>query len=108
VDLVIVSTYFRLLESLQLTFWFAWTYLWQDRIRKAQKEAADSNLQMALAGAVSFADKAVAQSEVYCVLRIDVGLDNKAVREAVTMVMDKHKVFKSSSFSTAICVSWVY
>lgn len=77
----------------------------QDRIRKAQKEAADSNLQTALAGAVSFADKAVAQSEVYCVLRIDVGLDNKAVREAVTMVMDKHKVLKCSSFSTAIGVS---
>ncbi|KAH9543369.1 hypothetical protein CY35_13G061100 [Sphagnum magellanicum] len=71
----------------------------QDRIRKAQKEAADSNLQTALAGAVSFADKAVAQSEVYCVLRIDVGLDNKAVREAVTMVMDKHKDLSVMVFS---------
>ncbi|CAK9201668.1 unnamed protein product [Sphagnum troendelagicum] len=71
----------------------------QDRIRKAQKEAADSNLQTALAGAVSFADKAVAQSEVYCVLRIDVGLDNKAVREAVSMVMDKHKDLSVMVFS---------
>lgn len=51
-----------------------------------------SNLQTALNGAVEFADAAVAQSQPYCVLRIDVGLDTNAVREAVTLVMEKHKV----------------
>lgn len=67
----------------------------QDRIRKAQKAAAGSNLQTALNGAVASADAAVAQSLPYCVLRIDVGLDTNAVREAVTLVMDKHKVFST-------------
>lgn len=49
-------------------------------------------MQTALNGAVEFADAAVAQSQPYCVLRIDVGLDTNAVREAVTLVMEKHKV----------------
>jgi hypothetical protein len=64
----------------------------QERIRKAQKAAAGSNLQTALNGAVASADAAVAESQPFCVLRIDVGLDTNAVREAVTLVMDKHKV----------------
>ncbi len=60
---------------------------------------------MALAGAVSSADKAVTQNEVYCDVWIDVGLDTKAVWEAVTIVMDKHKVFQSLLFLNIIlCV----
>ncbi len=39
---------------------------------------ADTNLKMVLAGAVSSADKAVTQNEVYCDVQIDVGLDTKA------------------------------
>ena len=64
----------------------------QERIRTAQKTAAGSNLQFALHGAVAPADAAVAQRQPHCVLRIDVGLDTDAVREAVTLVMEKHKV----------------
>ncbi len=51
------------------------------------------------------ADKAVTQNEVYCDVRIDVGFDTKAVWEAVTIVMDKHKVFQSPLFLNFIlCV----
>jgi alanyl-tRNA synthetase len=71
----------------------------QDRIRKAQKAAAGSNLQTALHGAVASADTAVAGDQPYCVLRIDVGLDTNAVREAVTLVMDKHKDLAVMIFS---------
>ncbi len=39
---------------------------------------ADTNLKMVLAGAVSSADKAVTQNEVYCDVQIDVGFDTKA------------------------------
>lgn len=71
----------------------------QERIRKAQKAAAGSNLQTALNGAVSSADTAVAQNQPFCVLRIDVGLDTNAVREAVTLVMEKHKDLAVMIFS---------
>jgi len=58
-------------------------------------------LQTALHGAVASADTAVAGDQPYSVLRIDVGLDTNAVREAVTLVMDKHKVFSTLLSSTA-------
>jgi hypothetical protein len=63
----------------------------QERIRTAQKAAAGTNLQAALRGAVASADAAVAQSQSHFVLRIDDGLDANTVREAVTLVMEKHK-----------------
>ncbi|KAG0615366.1 hypothetical protein M758_5G035500 [Ceratodon purpureus] len=71
----------------------------QERIKKAQKAAAGSNLQTALNGAVASADVAVAENQLFCVLRIDVGLDTNAVREAVTLVMDKHKALAVMIFS---------
>ena len=57
-------------------------------------------MQTALNGAVASADAAVAESQPFCVLRIDVGLDTNAIREAVTLVMEKHKVcFRLLSFT---------
>lgn len=56
-------------------------------------------MQTALNGAVSSADTAVAQNQPFCVLRIDVGLDTNAVREAVTLVMEKHKDLAVMIFS---------
>lgn len=71
----------------------------QDRIRRAQNAAAGSNLQTALNGAVKFADAVVGQRVPYCVFRIDVGFDASAVKEAVTLVMEKHKDLAVMIFS---------
>lgn len=49
--------------------------------------------------------KQLHKNEVYCDVQIDVSLDTKAVWEAVTIVMDKHKVFQSLLFLNFIlCV----
>ncbi|KAJ7564423.1 hypothetical protein O6H91_02G016900 [Diphasiastrum complanatum] len=71
----------------------------QDRIRKEQKAAAGANLQLAINTAIDVADKKASDGEACCILRIDVGLDTNAIREAVTSVMDRHKDLAVMLFS---------
>eukprot|EP00897_Mesotaenium_endlicherianum_P008942 jgi/Mesen1/8076/ME000434S07323 len=55
-----------------------------ERIRAAQKAASGTNLQTAITAAVARAGVAAASGETTCVMRIDVGLDTNAVKEAVS------------------------
>ncbi|XP_024378680.1 alanine--tRNA ligase isoform X2 [Physcomitrium patens] len=63
----------------------------QEGIKQAQKSAGAASLQLKLNEAVTSADVAVALCQEYCVLRIDDGLDANAVREAASLVIEKHK-----------------
>eukprot|EP00475_Leptophrys_vorax_P008856 TRINITY_DN15787_c0_g1_i1.p1 TRINITY_DN15787_c0_g1~~TRINITY_DN15787_c0_g1_i1.p1 ORF type:complete len:555 (+),score=81.92 TRINITY_DN15787_c0_g1_i1:138-1667(+) len=63
----------------------------QDRIRAAQKATAGANLKVAIQTAVETAAAAAAAGESVCVLRIDVGVDPNAIREAVTTVLNQQK-----------------
>ncbi|CAI5984473.1 unnamed protein product [Closterium sp. NIES-64] len=62
-----------------------------DRLRQAQKAAAGANLKLAIQTAVETAAAAAAAGESVCVLRIDVGLDPNAIREAVVTVLGQQK-----------------
>lgn len=64
----------------------------QERLFKAKKATAGANLKVAIETAVETAGVAAAEGKPFCVLRIDVGLDASAVREAVTTVLGKHPV----------------
>lgn len=54
---------------------------------------------------MEFADAAVAHGQGYSVLRIDVGLDTNALKEAVTLVMEKHKVHAFNTILILNCVT---
>lgn len=71
----------------------------QERIRKAQKAAAESNAQAALKLASETAEKSASNGEPFCILRIDVGLDTNAIREAVSKVLDNQKDLAIMMFS---------
>ncbi|CAI7796233.1 unnamed protein product [Closterium sp. NIES-53] len=62
-----------------------------DRLRQAQKAAAGANLKLAIQTAVETAAATAAAGESVCVLRIDVGLDPNAIREAVVTVLGQQK-----------------
>jgi alanyl-tRNA synthetase len=89
------SNSFYILETVY-ELWVSKThFIWidcQDRVKKAQKQAAEANLQAAISTAIEFIDKLNLRNEASCVLRIDVGLDTNAVREALLKVMEKQKV----------------
>lgn len=71
----------------------------QDRIKKAQKAAAEANLQVAIRLATETAEKSASRGDSFCVLRIDVGLDTNAIRDAITKVLDKQKDLAVMMFS---------
>lgn len=71
----------------------------QDRIRKAQKAAAEANLQAAIKLATEKAEETVKNGKQFCVLRIDVGLDTNAIREAITRVLNLQKDLAVMMFS---------
>lgn len=71
----------------------------QEKIRVAQKAAAGANLKAAIAAAVETTDKSATEGKHVSVLRIDVGLDANAIREAVTTVLAKHKELAVMMFS---------
>nr|PNR52433.1 hypothetical protein PHYPA_008807 [Physcomitrium patens] len=71
----------------------------QEGIKQAQKSAGAASLQLKLNEAVTSADVAVALCQEYCVLRIDDGLDANAVREAASLVIEKHKYLAVMLFS---------
>ncbi|KAH7372887.1 hypothetical protein KP509_17G026800 [Ceratopteris richardii] len=71
----------------------------QDRIRKAQKAAAEANLQAAIKMATETAEKSALNGKEFCILRIDVGLDTNAIREAITRVLSSQKGLAVMMFS---------
>lgn len=73
--------------------------LLQDRIKKAQKAAAESNLQAAIKLATETAERSALNGDTFCVLRIDVGLDTNSIREAITKVLEKQKDLAVMMFS---------
>lgn len=81
----------------------------QEGIKQAQKSAGAASLQLKLNEAVTSADVAVALCQEYCVLRIDDGLDANAVREAASLVIEKHKVCSARhhAYFTFLCTTGV-
>ncbi|KAH9314263.1 hypothetical protein KI387_022890, partial [Taxus chinensis] len=71
----------------------------QDRVKKAQKQAAEVNMKEAISAAIELANKLSLKDEAYCVSRIDVGLDANAIREAVLKFMEKRKDIPVMMFS---------
>lgn len=71
----------------------------QDKILQAFKAAKEANLQAATKAALETADAAAAAGDAACVLRIDVGLDDKAIAKAVTLALQKHKELAVMMFS---------
>lgn len=68
-------------------------YVLQKKLASEQKAAAGANLRRAIDTAVATAAAAAAAGDTDCVLRIDVGLDVAAVREAVATVNSQQKVW---------------
>lgn len=62
---------------------------YQDQLRKAKKKIGEENIHKAIKAAMDAADAAVSQSKAFCLIRVNVGLDTTAVREAVLKVVDQ-------------------
>ncbi|XP_078444077.1 alanyl-tRNA synthetase [Wolffia australiana] len=60
-----------------------------DQIIASQKAMGKQNAQKAIETATQVADAAAAEGQSFCVLRVDVGLDTNAVREAVIKVVEQ-------------------
>ena len=61
----------------------------QDQIIASQKLIGKQNIQKAIEVATQVAEAAAAEGKAFCVLRVDVGLDTNAVREAVLKVIEQ-------------------
>ncbi|CAI0415554.1 unnamed protein product [Linum tenue] len=61
----------------------------QNQVRKLQKKIAEENTQKAVQVATEIAETAASEGKSFCILRVDVGLDAAAVREAVLKVLDR-------------------
>ncbi|XP_057969998.1 alanine--tRNA ligase [Malania oleifera] len=70
----------------------------QDQVRKAQKRLAEENIQKAVKVATETAEVAASDGQIFCISRVDVGLDTTAVREAVLKVIE-HKGLSVMVFS---------
>ena len=62
----------------------------QKRVLEGQKKASAANKQRATQAAVADADAAVAAGQKYGVMRVDVGLDPKALLEAWNAIQKQH------------------
>ena len=62
----------------------------QKRVLEGQKKASAANKQRATQAAVADADAAVAAGHKYGVMRVDVGLDPKALLEAWNAIQKQH------------------
>ncbi|XP_062145946.1 alanine--tRNA ligase [Alnus glutinosa] len=71
----------------------------QNQVRKVQKKIAEENIQKAVKVATETAEVAASDGKVFCVSRVDVGLDAAAVREAVLKVLEQ-KGISAMVFST--------
>lgn len=58
-------------------------------MRKLQKKIAEENVQKAVKVATEAAEVAASNGKVFCISRVDVGLDAAAVREAVQKVLEQ-------------------
>ncbi|KAG2707799.1 hypothetical protein I3760_05G163300 [Carya illinoinensis] len=61
----------------------------QNQVRKLQKKIAEENVQKAVKVATEAAEVAASNGKVFCISRVDVGLDAAAVREAVQKVLEQ-------------------
>lgn len=61
---------------------------------KAKKEIEEDNKQKAVQAAIETAEITARDGKPFCILRVDVGPDTNAIREAVVKVKDE-KVFSS-------------
>ncbi|KAM5584400.1 hypothetical protein ABKV19_003993 [Rosa sericea] len=61
----------------------------QNKVRKAQKNIAEQNLQRAVKVAREMAEVAASNGKSFCVSHVDVGLDMAAIRKAVCKVIEK-------------------
>lgn len=77
------------------------------RVVEEAKKAAAGNKALAVATAVEKADAAVALGQKFAVMRIDVGLDSKALLEAVTAIQKKHDALPVMMFSVDPSGEWV-
>ncbi|XP_074591798.1 alanine--tRNA ligase-like isoform X1 [Curcuma longa] len=60
----------------------------EDRVRKAKKKTAEENIMKAAKTATEAAKAAASRGKTFCIVRVDVGLDTSAVREAVLKVLE--------------------
>ncbi len=72
----------------------------QKRVLEGQKKAAAANKQRATQAAVADADKAVTAGQKCGVMRVDVGLDPKALLEAWNAIQKQHPKLPVIMFST--------
>jgi alanyl-tRNA synthetase len=72
----------------------------QKRVLEGQKKAAAANKQRATQAAVADADKAVSAGQKFGVMRVDVGLDPKALLEAWNAIQKQHPKLPVIMFST--------
>lgn len=61
---------------------------YQNRVRKAKKKTAEENITKAAKTATEVAKAAASRGKTFCIIRVDVGLDTSAVREAVLKVLE--------------------
>ena len=73
----------------------------QKRVLEGQKKAASANKQKATQAAVADAHAAVAAGHKYGLMRVDVGLDPKALLEAWNAIQKQHPHLPVIMFSTA-------
>ncbi|KAL3153432.1 hypothetical protein ABBQ38_011767 [Trebouxia sp. C0009 RCD-2024] len=72
----------------------------QKRVLEGQKKASAANKQRATQAAVADADAAVAAGQKFGVIRVDVGLDPKALLEAWNAIQKQHEKLPVIMFST--------
>ncbi len=72
----------------------------QKRVLEGQKKAAAANKQHATQTAVADADAAVAAGQKFGVMRVDVGLDPKALLEAWNAIQKQHPRLPVIMFSS--------
>ena len=72
----------------------------QKRVLEGQKKASAANKQRATQAAVADADAAVAAGQKFGVIRVDVGLDPKALLEAWNAIQKQHAKLPVIMFST--------
>lgn len=72
----------------------------QKRVLEGQKKAAAANKQRATQAAVADADKAVTAGQRFGIMRVDVGLDPKALLEAWNAIQKQHPKLPVIMFST--------
>ena len=72
----------------------------QKQVLEGQKKASAANKQRATQAAVADADAAVAAGQKFGVIRVDVGLDPKALLEAWNAIQKQHAQLPVIMFST--------